>query len=190
MGILDLLLTAIGLSMDAFAVSICKGLTLRTFKWKQALLVGAYFGIFQMLMPLIGYFFGTLFADRIIQVDHWIAFALLVLIGGKMIYESFDRDHCDEEEPAEKALRFTAMLTLAIATSIDALAIGVTFSFLSVNILPAVLMIGATTFVLSAAGVKIGTVFGRKFKSQAELAGGIILVLMGAKILLEHLGIL
>lgn len=189
MTILELVLVAVGLSMDAFAVSICKGLSFRQFRLRDAFVVGLYFGIFQALMPLIGYVVGGLFADSIRAFDHWIAFGLLVLVGAHMIKESFERDCCEQQDPAE-ALRFPVMLTLAVATSIDALAMGVTFAFLSVNIWFSVLLIGGTTFLFSVAGVKIGSVFGMQFKSKAELLGGILLILIGVKILLEHLGVL
>lgn len=181
----ELFIIAIGLSMDACAVSICKGLSLREVKLKDCIIVGLYFGIFQGLMPLIGYLMGTGFKDVIEQVDHWIAFVLLGMIGFNMIKESRSEDECVECSFAVKA-----MLPLAIATSIDALAVGVTFAFLSVDIIPAVAFIGIITFTLSAIGVKVGNVFGATYKSKAELAGGVILILMGAKILLEHLGIL
>lgn len=189
MSLLELFIVAVGLSMDAFAVSICKGLSLRTFRIKNALVVGAFFGVFQALMPLIGYFIAGLFADKINAFDHWIAFGLLVFIGVRMIKESFDDACCEDEDPAV-ALRWSLMLTLAIATSIDALAVGVTFAFLSVNIWVSAFIIGITTFLFSFVGVKIGSVFGTRFKSKAEFAGGLILILIGIKILLEHLGVL
>ena len=181
----ELLLLAIGLSMDAFAVSICKGLSLKKMDWKKAGLAGLYFGGFQALMPLIGYLLGSRFEHLIVEVDHWIAFILLLIIGGNMIKESRG-----ETEELDDSFTFKTMLTLAVATSIDALAVGVSFAFLKVNILLAVCFIGVTTFFFSFAGVKIGNVFGSKFKSKAELFGGIILILIGVKILLEHLGIL
>lgn len=185
MGILELFLIAVGLSMDAFAVSICKGLSVQRLKLKHALLAGAYFGGFQALMPTIGYLLGTQFEHLIVSIDHWIAFALLVFIGGNMIKESRE-----EDEDLDDDFSVKAMLILAIATSIDALAMGVTFAFLRVDIVAAVLFIGCITFVCSSIGVKIGHVFGVRFKAKAELAGGVILILMGFKILLEHLGIL
>lgn len=185
MGILELFLIAVGLSMDAFAVSICKGLSVQRLELKHALLAGAYFGGFQALMPAIGFLLGTQFEHLIVSIDHWIAFVLLAFIGGKMVKESRE-----EEEELDDDFSVKAMLVLAIATSIDALAMGVTFAFLRVNIVAAVLFIGCITFVCSSIGVKIGHVFGARFKSKAELAGGIILILMGVKILLEHLGIL
>jgi putative Mn2+ efflux pump MntP len=189
MGIGELFLLAVGLSMDAFAVSICKGLAMQKIDWKKMAIVGAWFGGFQALMPTIGYWVGSLFESYITAFDHWIAFVLLAFIGGNMIKESFAKDE-DGDEDTNASLSFKVMLLLAIATSIDALAVGVTFAFLQVNLPFAVLFIGATTFVLSAIGVKVGSVFGTRYKSKAELAGGVILVLLGVKILLEHLGIL
>ena len=175
MGLLELFLIAVGLSMDAFAVSVCKGLSERQLKAKHYLIIGAWFGGFQALMPAVGYLLGSTFEQYITAVDHWIAFVLLCFIGGNMIREALSKD---EEK-------------LAIATSIDALAVGITFALLpDVNIAAAVLFIGATTFILSAIGLKVGNVFGTKYKSKAELVGGIILVAMGVKILLEHLGVL
>lgn len=185
MNILELFLIAVGLSMDAFAVSICKGLSVQHLEWKHVLLAGLYFGGFQALMPTIGYVLGVQFESLITSIDHWIAFILLLIIGGKMIQESLE-----EPEELDDSFAVKTMLMLAVATSIDALAMGVTFAFLRVNIAVAVLFIGMTTFLFSAAGIKIGHVFGLRYKSKAELAGGIILILMGAKILLEHLGIL
>ena len=186
MGLLELFVIAVGLSMDAFAVSICKGLSVRELKPKHALTVGVYFGGFQMLMPLIGFALGVRFQSSITSIDHWIAFVLLGLIGANMIRESREQD----EENLSDSFSFGTMLPLAVATSIDALAVGVTFAFLQVSILPAVCFIGATTFVLSCIGIKIGHVFGLKYKSRAELFGGAVLILMGIKILLEHLGVL
>ena len=185
MSFFDLFLIALALSMDAFAVAICKGLSVKKVGAKHILTVGIYFGGFQALMPLIGYLLGTQFESFITSVDHWIAFVLLSFIGGNMIREALSH----EEEKLDDSFSFKTMMTLAVATSIDALAMGVTFAFLRVNIVPAVLLIGATTFVLSAAGLKVGNVFGAKYKSRAELFGGVVLVLMGLKILLEHLGV-
>lgn len=184
MSIFELFILAIGLSMDAFAVSICKGLSLGKIKAKHMCIAGAWFGGFQALMPLIGYYAGHLFADKITRYSHWIAFALLVYIGVSMIKES------KEEESVNADMDVRSMFLLAVATSIDALAVGVTFAFLKVAIVPAVSFIGVITFVCSAAGVKIGSLFGMKYKSKAELCGGCILILIGAKILLEGLGIL
>ena len=186
MGLGELFILAVGLSMDAFAVSICKGLSIRQLKLRQALIVGVWFGTFQALMPAVGWLLGSAFTDLIESVDHWIAFVLLSLIGGNMIRESFSQ----EEEDADPSLAPVTMLLLAVATSIDALAVGITFAFLRVDILPAVALIGVCTFLISAVGVKIGNVFGSRYKSTAELAGGAVLVLIGVKILLEHLGIL
>ena len=177
MGLLELFLIAVGLSMDAFAVSVCKGLSVRTLKAKHAVICGLYFGGFQLLMPLIGFALGVRFQSLITSIDHWIAFVLLGLIGANMVRES--REHDDES--VSDSFRFMTMLPLAVATSIDALAVGVTFAFLQVDIVPAVSFIGATTFVLSCIGVKIGHVFGTKYKSRAELFGGIVLILMGLK---------
>jgi len=186
MGFLELFLIAAGLSMDAFAVAVCTGLSSRERLFKKAVIVGLYFGFFQAAMPLIGYLIGAQFADAISAFDHWIAFVLLLFIGGKMIFESFKKE---DGKVADASLKPSKMLPLALATSIDALAVGVSFAFLSVDIVPAISFIGAVTFLLSMAGVKIGSLFGTKFKSKAELAGGVILVLMGAKILMEHMGI-
>ena len=188
MTIFELLLTAIALSMDAFAVAICKGLSVGKIKPKHMLICGLWFGGFQALMPLIGYFLGAAFADYITSFDHWIAFVLLAFLGGRMIYEAVTEK--DDEEAADGSLKIKELFMLAIATSIDALAVGITFAFLSVNIWSAVSIIGATTFILAFAGVIIGNKFGSRYKSKAEIAGGIILILIGTKILLEHLGII
>ena len=185
MGFLELFLLAIGLSMDAFAVSVCKGLSLGKIHGKHMCIAGAWFGGFQALMPLIGYFLGKSFADMITQFDHWIAFILLIFIGANMVKESFGK-----EEQVDAAMDIKSMFILAVATSIDALAVGVTFAFLHISIIPAVCLIGATTFVCSGAGVKIGSIFGMKYKSKAELAGGVILILIGIRILVDGLGIL
>lgn len=185
MSILELFILAVGLSMDAFAVSVCKGLSLGKIKPKHMCIAGAWFGGFQALMPLIGYFVGSFFAEMIEKYDHWVAFVLLAIIGGNMIKESFDKD-----EKVDSSMDVKSMLLLAIATSIDALAVGVTFAFLQVQIVPAVSFIGVITFIFSAVGVKIGSLFGTKYKSKAELFGGIVLVLIGIKILLEGIGVL
>lgn len=185
MNILELFILAVGLSMDAFAVSICKGLSLGKIQKKHMAIAGAWFGGFQALMPLIGYFAGRFFAEKLTQYDHWVAFILLLFIGGSMIKESL----CEEEE-SNDAMDIKTMFLLAVATSIDALAVGVTFAFLKVAIIPAVVFIGVVTFVCSAIGIKIGSIFGTKYKSKAELCGGIILILIGLKILLEGIGIL
>ena len=190
MSLIELFILAVGLSMDAFAVAVCKGLSMKKITFKKAAIVGAYFGIFQAGMPLIGYLLGTQFQEKISAWDHWIAFILLGLIGFNMIKESFEKEDCDEDKEMQASLSFKNMSVLAIATSIDALAVGVMFAFIKVNIVSAVSFIGVVTFTLSMVGVKIGNLFGMKYKSKAELAGGCILVLMGIKILLEHLGIL
>ena len=187
MNFISLLMLAVGLSMDAFAVAVCKGLALKKITLRHALIVGLWFGIFQALMPLLGYLLASQFRDYITAYAHWVAFALLVLIGGNMIREAiFEK----EEAETDSALSFRSMLPLAVATSIDALAVGVTFAFLAVRVLPAVCLIGAVTLVLSMVGVKLGNLFGSRWRSRAELVGGVILVLLGLKILLEHLGIL
>ena len=187
MSFIELLLIAIGLSMDAFSVSICKGLTTKRFSWRMALICGLWFSLFQMLMPLIGYFLGSQFRQLIESVDHWIAFGLLLLIGANMIREALS----NEEENADNGtLDFKTMFLLAIATSIDALAVGVSFACIQVKIWSSVLVIGITTFLFSVLGVKIGNVFGSKFEKSAQIIGGIILILIGLKILLEHLGII
>jgi len=187
MGMIELFLIAVGLSMDAFAVSVCKGLAMKKCTFGKAGIVGLWFGAFQAGMPLIGYLLGVQFKDFITSVDHWIAFVLLAFIGGNMVREALSDN---EEEGTNESLDMKTMFALAVATSIDALAVGVTFAFLRVNIIPAVSFIGITTFVISFAGVKIGNVFGVKYKNKAEIVGGIILILIGVKILLEHLGIL
>ena len=183
MQFITLLITAIGLSMDAFAVAMCKGLSLRHYRARYALIVGLYFGFFQGIMPLIGYFLGINLSHMIEAYDHWIAFILLAFLGGKMLYEAFSA----EEDETCDATDFKTMLVLSVATSIDALAAGISFAVLQMNIFSAVLVIGITTFLLSALGVKIGSVFGAKFKLGAEVAGGIILIGIGIKILIEHL---
>ena len=184
MSIIELFIIAVGLSMDAFAVSVCKGLSVPRAKKSHLIITGLYFGGFQALMPLIGYLLGVNFRHMITSVDHWIAFILLAIIGGNMIRESRGEEEC-------VGARFDVkeMTALAVATSIDALAVGVTFAFLDVNIAPAAAFIGCLTFVISAAGLKIGTVFGTKYRNKAECFGGIVLILIGLKILLEHLGI-
>ena len=186
MGLIELFLIAVGLSMDAFAVSVCKGLAMPKCTFKKAAIVGLWFGGFQALMPAIGYILGAQFQEAIASIDHWIAFVLVALIGGNMIHEALDND----EEEADASLDVKTMFLLAVATSIDALAIGITFAFLKVNIIPAVCFIGIVTFIISFAGVKIGNVFGARYKNKAEIVGGVILILLGLKILLEHLGFL
>ena len=188
MGLVELFLLAVGLSMDAFAVSVCKGLSTQKLKWKHYLTIGLWFGGFQALMPTIGYFLGSTFEAYIMSVDHWVAFVLLSLIGGNMLREGLSKETPEE---SNSSFSFKTMLVLAVATSIDALAVGITFALLpDVDLPVAVSFIGATTFILSAVGLKVGNVFGLKYKSRAEIAGGIILILLGVKILLEHLGVL
>ena len=186
MSFTSVFLIGVSLSMDAFAVSIAKGMCIRNDRFKYACMLAFWFGLFQALMPLAGWISGSLFESFITSVDHWIAFLLLGVIGANMIKESFDR----KEEDADASIAFRVMILLALATSIDALAVGISFAFLRVNILAAIAFIGIITFLLSTVGVKIGNVFGARYKSKAEFAGGLILILMGLKILLEHLGIL
>lgn len=186
MSFFDLFLIALALSMDAFAVSICKGLSVKKAGAKHILTAGIYFGGFQALMPLIGFLLGFKFERFIVSVDHWIAFVLLALIGAGMIKEAVS----GKEDEADDSFSFKTMLPLAVATSIDALAVGISFAFLGVDIVRAAALIGVTTFVLSGVGVVVGNLFGAKYKSKAELAGGIVLILIGVKILLEHLGII
>ena len=186
MGTAGMLMLAVGLAMDAFAVSVCKGLALGRIKLKHAAIVGAWFGGFQALMPLLGYLLGSTLSQLVSEVDHWIACGLLAIIGGNMVRESLIR--CDDEELPDPSLSPKKMLMPAIATSIDALAVGVTFAFLDVPVLLAAGIIGVTTFLLSALGVKLGSLFGAKYKSKAELVGGIVLIILGLKILAEGLG--
>ena len=187
MSFFEIFMIGVGLSMDAFAVAICKGLNMRKLDKVQTLVIAFFFGGFQALMPFVGWLLGKQFEAYITSFDHWIAFVLLVLIGANMIREALSKE---EAEEANASLAFKTMLLMAVATSIDALAVGITFAFLSVHIVPAALTIGATTFLLSAAGVKVGSVFGLRYKKRAEIAGGVILCLLGVKILLEHLGVL
>lgn len=189
MGFWELLLLAVGLSMDAFAVSICKGLSMQKAGVKEGAICGVWFGGFQALMPLVGFFLGTMFAGAIEAFDHWVAFGLLAIIGVNMLKEAFCK--CSDCEEHDADLSFKTMLVMAIATSIDAMAVGISLAMAGdVNIFLAVLLIGVVTFALSAVGVKIGNVFGSRFEKKAQLAGGVILILLGAKILLEHLGVL
>ena len=191
MGFIELLLIGVGLSMDAFAVSICQGISMTKIKWGHALTVGLYFGGFQALMPFTGWMLGSQFAGRIQQYDHWVAFVLLVLIGGNMIREALSGEEDEAEDAAIGAgLDHKKLFLMAIATSIDALAVGVTFAFLDTAILPAIGIIGTTTFFISVAGVAVGCWFGARYKERAEITGGVILVLLGVKILLEHLGVI
>lgn len=183
MSIIEIALIGIALAMDAFAVSICKGLAMSKMSYKKAIIIALFFGVFQALMPLFGYFLGNAFANSIAVIDHWIAFILLGLIGINMIKEALD----DEVECVDDTLRISDLVMLSIATSIDALAVGITFAFFKVSILSAILIIGIITFILCVIGVKIGNIFGEKYKSKAEIIGGIILILIGFKILIEHL---
>ncbi len=185
MSFISLLLLAIGLSMDAFAVAVCKGLASRELNWKKMVIVGLWFGGFQALMPTIGYFLGSMFEQYITAIDHWVAFVLLGAIGANMLRESFSK----EEEEVDASFSFKPMLVMAIATSIDALAAGIPLPSLNVNIAMAAGFIGICTFTLSVIAVKVGNIFGSRFKCLAERAGGIILILLGTQILLEHLGL-
>ena len=187
MSVIELFILAIGLAMDAFAVSVCKGLAMKRITVKECAVVGLWFGGFQALMPAIGYLLGSQFSAYIESFSSWIAFGLLLLIGGNMIKEALSKD---DDDDVNDSLAFKTMFVMAIATSIDALAVGITFAALKVNLWLAVALIGIITFIISAAGVKIGNIFGAKYKSKAELAGGIVLVILGVKILLEHFGIL
>ena len=189
MGFAELLLIGVGLSMDAFAVAICQGLSMTKIRWGHALTVGLYFGGFQALMPFIGWMLGSQFAGRIQRYDHWIAFILLAFIGGNMIREALS-DGEDEEAAVGAGVDHKKLFFMAVATSIDALAVGVTFAFLDTAILPAISLIGCTTFCISVAGVAVGCWFGARYKKRAEVTGGAILVLLGIKILLEHLGLI
>jgi len=187
LGFLELFLLSIGLAMDTFAVGICIGLTFKKITIRKALTVGLYFGIFQAVMPVIGFFAATLFAERITDFSSWIAFGLLCFIGGKMIFDGLKKGDRLNDSEDEQSLKFIKMLPLAIATSIDALAVGVSFAFLEVNLLPAVTLIGVTTLVLSIVGLRIGNLFGLKFRSKAQVLGGVILVLIGTRVLIEHM---
>lgn len=184
MSIIEIVLIGVGLAMDAFAVSICKGLAMRKMNYRQAIIIAGFFGVFQALMPALGYLLGTTFANKIAVIDHWIAFILLGAIGLNMIKESFEKDEADIED---EGLKFVNLIMLAIATSIDALAVGITFAFFDVSLLTSISIIGIITFVICIIGVKVGNVFGEKYKNKAEFAGGLILILMGTKILIEHL---
>lgn len=186
MNLWELFIIAVGLSMDAFAISICKGLSVQRVKLRHAICAGLWFGGFQAAMPLIGWLLGVRFQSAIERFDHWIAFVLLAILGINMIREARSGD----DECCDCSFAWKVMLPMAVATSIDALAVGVTFAFLQVNIIPAVAFIGVITFLLSAVGVRLGCVFGEKYQTAAQIFGGVILILMGLKILLEHLGIL
>lgn len=183
----ELIILGIGLAMDAFSVAVCKGLAMKKMNWKHAIIIGLYFGGFQGLMPAIGYALGVGFENQIASIDHWIAFILLGIIGGKMISEAMKKD---EDVTYNNSIGVKVMLVLAIATSIDALAVGITLAFLKTNIILAVALIGIITFAISVVGVKIGNIFGDKYEKKAELAGGLILIFIGTKILLEHTGVL
>lgn len=184
MGFVELFLLAVGLSMDAFAVSVCKGLSMQKMSIKKAVVVGLWFGSFQALMPLLGYLLGRNFSRQIESIDHWIAFGLLAIIGGNMIREALS----ENKDEVDASMKVKDMFILAIATSIDALAVGISLACIQVDIVPAISFIGIVTFGLSMVGVKVGTVFGARYESKAEFAGGLILILLGIKILLEHLG--
>lgn len=186
MGTIGISLIGIGLAMDAFAVSICKGLSMRKMDWKKAFIMAGYFGIFQALMPLVGYLLGVGFESKVTKIDHWIALVLLATIGINMIKEAFE----EEKESKNDSVDFKEMIVLAVATSIDALAVGITFAFLEIDIIPAIATIGIITFGISVLGAKIGNTFGSKYEKKAQIAGGIILIVMGIKILLEHLAII
>ena len=191
MGLTELFILAVGLSMDAFAVAVCKGLAMQKMNWRHAIIIGLYFGGFQAAMPSLGYILGIGFQSYIQAVDHWIAFALLTFIGGRMIWEVVrKKEDAPNSASGGQKLDIKELLILAIATSIDALAVGISFAFLQVRIVAAITLIGCTTFVLSAAGVCVGHKFGAKYEDKATLAGGIILILIGVKILLEHLGLI
>ena len=190
-GFVELFLIGVGLSMDAFAVSVCKGLGMSRLNIRQATIISLFFGGFQALMPLIGWALGTQLADFITPIDHWIAFILLALIGGKMLFDAFRGDDEGEAgEPKDTRLDLKELLMLAIATSIDALAVGITFAFLQVAIVPSVAIIGVVTFVLSFVGVAVGHFFGARFEKPATIVGGAVLILIGVKTLLEHLGVI
>lgn len=190
MGFFEIFMIGVGLSMDAFAASVCKGLNMRRMNIKNMLVIGLFFGGFQALMPAVGWVLGKQFENYITSVDHWVAFALLVFIGGKMIYDVFEDKGEDDYGEKTDRVDVKEIFTLAIATSIDALTVGISFAFLQVDIVKAASVIGITTFLLSAAGVAVGNIFGAKYEKKATLAGGIILVLIGLKILLEHTGVL
>ena len=191
MGLLELIFLAVGLSMDAFAVSLCKGLSVKKATLKESAICGGWFGGFQAAMPLLGFFLGSLFAQAIKNVDHWIAFVLLALIGANMLKEAFSGCDCEKEDNNCGDFSFKTMFVMAIATSIDALAVGISLAMAgNVNIILAVALIGVITFTLSAIGVKIGNIFGSRYEKGAQIAGGVILILLGTKILLEHLGVI
>ena len=189
-GFVELFLIGVGLSMDAFAVSICKGLGMSRLNMRQAAVISLFFGGFQALMPLIGWALGSQLTDFITPIDHWIAFGLLAFVGGKMLWDAFHEDDEDEGSQTDEKLDLKELLMLAIATSIDALAVGITFAFLQVAIVPSITIIGLTTFVISFAGVAVGHFFGARFEKPATIVGGVVLILIGVKILLEHMGVI
>ena len=189
-GFIELFLIGVGLSMDAFAVSICKGLGMSRLNMRQAAVISLFFGGFQALMPLIGWALGSQLTDFITPIDHWIAFGLLAFVGGKMLWDAFHEDDEAEGAQTDEKLDLKELLMLAIATSIDALAVGITFAFLQVAIVPSITIIGLTTFVISFAGVAVGHFFGARFEKPATIVGGVVLILIGVKILLEHLGVI
>ena len=190
MGFIELFLIGVGLSMDAFAVAIAKGLGMKKINYRHMVVIALFFGGFQALMPLIGWALGSQFAQFVTPVDHWIAFILLAFIGGKMLWDAFHEEGDDEAPEDAERLDLRELLMLAIATSIDALAVGITFAFLEVNIFVAITIIGCTTFVLSLIGVAVGNAFGARYERPSTIAGGIVLILIGLKILLEHLGVI
>ena len=194
MGFIEIFLVGVGLSMDAFAVAVCKGLNMKKINYSYSVIIALFFGGFQALMPLIGWIAGRQFEKYITSIDHWIAFLLLAVIGGKMLYEALTGKSDDESEsaaaPKSDGINYKELFMLAVATSIDALAVGITFAFLNVNIWMAISVIGATTFVLSLIGVAVGNKFGSIYQKKAEIAGGAVLILIGIKILLEHLNII
>lgn len=190
MGFIEIFLIGVGLSMDAFAVSVCKGLGMHRINYGHAVVIALFFGVFQALMPVIGWLLGSTFAAYVTAFDHWIAFGLLAVVGGKMLWDAFHDDEDDEVEQSAPKLDIRELFMLALATSIDALAVGISFSFLEINILEAVLVIGVTTFALSFIGVVFGNRFGTRFERPSQIAGGVVLILIGLKILLEHLDIL
>ena len=189
-GFVELFLIGVGLSMDAFVVSICKGLGMSRLNMRQAAVISLFFGGFQAFMPLIGWALGSQLTDFITPIDHWIAFGLLAFVGGKMLWDAFHEDDEAEGVQTDEKLDLKELLMLAIATSIDALAVGITFAFLQVAIVPSITIIGLTTFVISFAGVAVGRFFGARFEKPATIVGGVVLILIGVKILLEHLGVI
>lgn len=186
MGVIELVVLSMGLAMDAFAVSVCKGLSMKKMNWNKAIIIGLYFGFFQAFMPLIGYLLGIKFEDKITTIDHWVTFVLLGLIGFGMIKSALSK----KKETCNDSVKFKEMIVLAVATSIDALAVGITFAFLDTNIILAIFLIGIITIILSTVGVKIGNLFGNKFEKKTQFIGGIILIGIGIRILLSHLNIL